>query len=375
MPRTSSPDGLAGLLEQQSSVVSRAQLLALGMKDRAMQYRVRKGGPWQKLLPGVYMATTGVPSLHQKELAALLYAGPGSMVTGPMALLHHGIRSGSGVDVIDVLVPVGRQRVSAGFARLHRTARMPTRASLAGQVRLALVPRAVADTVRQLTELREVRAVIADAVQLGRCTVGQLAEELRIGPVKGSAMFRSVLAEVADGIRSTAEGDLRDLIETARLPMPCSTRPCTTGTSSWASPTDGGRTPVSPARSIRAPGTCPPKTGIAPGAVTTGWPRRASSCCISPRVSSGMNVAFCTLFCAQRHIHTLGGPGQGVGVGSAFGEGEGHFLDGEQGGDVEGEELAAVHDGLQAAEGGLGGGGGGELAQVGLGVGELHSGA
>jgi hypothetical protein len=87
-------------------------------------------------------------------------------------------------------------------------------------VRLALVPRAVADTVRPLTELREVRAVVADAVQMGRCTVGQLAEELRIGPVKGSAMFRSVLAEVADGIRSTAEGDLRDLIGTARLPMP-----------------------------------------------------------------------------------------------------------------------------------------------------------
>jgi hypothetical protein len=207
-------------LAKQSSVVSRAQLLALGMKDRAVQYRVRRGGPWQKLLPGVYLATTGVPSLHQKELAALLYAGPSSLVTGPVALLHHGIRSGSGVDVIDVLVPASRQRVSAAFARLHRTARMPVRASLAGQVRLALVPRAVADTVRQLTELREVRAVVADAVQLGRCTVGQLAEELRVGPVKGSAMFRSVLAEVADGIRSTAEGDLRDLVRTTRLPMP-----------------------------------------------------------------------------------------------------------------------------------------------------------
>jgi hypothetical protein len=40
------------------------------------------------------------------------------------------------------------------------------------------------------------------------------------GPVRGSAMFRSVLAEVADGIRSTAEGDLRDLIRAARLPTP-----------------------------------------------------------------------------------------------------------------------------------------------------------
>jgi len=220
MPRTSSPDGLGDLLEKQSSVVSRQQLLALGMSDRAMQYRVRGGGPWQKLLPGVYLAATGFPSLYQKELAALLYAGPGSLVTGPLALMHHSLRGGSAVDVIDVLVPVGRQRLSAGFARLHRTVRMPARASSLGSVRLAPVPRAVADTVRQLNDLREVRAVVADAVQLGRCTVSQLAEELRIGPVKGSAMFRSVLAEVADGIRSTAEGDLRDPIGTAQLPMP-----------------------------------------------------------------------------------------------------------------------------------------------------------
>ena len=220
MPRTSSPAGLAGLLEQQSSVVSREQLLALGMKDHAMQYRVRRGGPWQILLPGVYLTASGVPSLSQKEVAALLYAGPGSLITGPLALMHHSIRSGSAADVIDVLVPAGRQRVSAGFARLHRTTRMPARASSAGPVRLTLVPRAVADTARQLTELRDVRAVVADAVQLGRCTVSQLAEELRTGPVRGSAVFRSVLAEVADGIRSTAEGDLRDVVRTARLPMP-----------------------------------------------------------------------------------------------------------------------------------------------------------
>jgi hypothetical protein len=221
MPRTSSFSGLGELLEQQHSVVSRGQLLGLGMTDNAMQYRVRRGGPWQILLPGVYLTTSGVPSLAQKEMAALLYAGPGSLITGPIALMHHSIRSGSTVeDAIDVLVPTGRQRLSTGFARLHRTTRMPAKAAFSGPVRLALVPRAVADTVRQHTDLRDVRAVVADAVQLGRCTVRQLAEELREGPVKGSAMFRSVLGEVADGIRSTAEGDLRDLILTARLPMP-----------------------------------------------------------------------------------------------------------------------------------------------------------
>jgi hypothetical protein len=153
-------------------------------------------------------------------MAALLYAGPGSLITGPIALMHHSIRSERDLDTIDVLVPVERQRRSAGFVRLQRTARMPARITSSGPVRLALVPRAVADTVRQLTSLKDVRAVVADAVQLGRCMVSELAHELNTGPVRGSAMLRSVLAEVAEGIRSTAEGDLRDLIRLARLPMP-----------------------------------------------------------------------------------------------------------------------------------------------------------
>src|SRR5579862_2353620 len=41
---------------------------------------------------------------------------------------------------------------------------------------------------------------------------------------------------------------------------------------------------------------------------------------------------------------------------SAFDEGEGHLLDGEQGGHVQGQALAAAHDGLHATQGGLRGG-------------------
>ncbi len=51
----------------------------------------------------------------------MLYAGPGSLVTGPVALMHHGIRSRPDLDVIDLLVPAGRLRRDTGFARLHRT--------------------------------------------------------------------------------------------------------------------------------------------------------------------------------------------------------------------------------------------------------------
>ena len=61
MPRTSSPNGLGELLEKQSCVVSRGQLLVLGMKDNTMQYRLRRGGPWQTLLPGVYLTVSPGP--------------------------------------------------------------------------------------------------------------------------------------------------------------------------------------------------------------------------------------------------------------------------------------------------------------------------
>ena len=64
------------------------------------------------------------------------------------------------------------------------------------------------------------RAVVADAMQRNKCAISRLATELDEGPAKGSALFREALADVADGIRSAAEGDLRDLLARSGLPMP-----------------------------------------------------------------------------------------------------------------------------------------------------------
>jgi hypothetical protein len=198
-------DRLGKLLGQQHGVASRAQLLALGMPDRAMQYRLRTG-PWQALLPGIYLSVAEPPSFAQQEMAALLYAGPDSLVTGLAALTHHGIGSATGqhvpgspgdVGVIDVLVPIRRQRLDVSFVRLHRTARIPARTLSAGPVRVALAPRAVTDAAWQLTSPADIRAVVTDAIQSGRCTLDELAIELNEGPIRGSATLRSVLAELA----------------------------------------------------------------------------------------------------------------------------------------------------------------------------------
>jgi hypothetical protein len=212
-------DALFRVLEQQLDVVSRQQALAAGLTKHALAHRLRLGGPWRRLLPGVYMAANGAPTTLQQEMAALLYAGPGSVITGPAALRSHHIRTEL-TEIIDVLVPSTRQRRDTQYVRLHRTSRMPTRIWEAGPVRYVPASRAVADAVRGMTSLRDVRAVVADAVQRDKCAISNLAIELSQGPNKGSAPFREALGDVADGIRSAAEGDLRDLLARSGLPMP-----------------------------------------------------------------------------------------------------------------------------------------------------------
>jgi hypothetical protein len=212
-------DALERLLFEQFNVISRNQTLAAGLSDNALRHRLRPGGPWSKLLPGVYMAVTGMPTTLQQEMAGLLYAGSGSLVTGPAALRCHHIGKVA-VDLVDILVPASTKRHGAGFVRLHRTTRMPGRIWQMGTVRYVPPSRAVGDAVRDMTSLRDVRAVVADAVQRSRCRVRELAAELGEGPSAGSALFRQALADVAGGIRSVAEADLKDLLAKAKIPMP-----------------------------------------------------------------------------------------------------------------------------------------------------------
>jgi hypothetical protein len=212
---------LAWTLAFQQGVLSRSQALAGGLTGNALQHRLRAGGPWQRLLPGVYLTATGQPTREQLLVASLVYAGPDGLITGPAALANYRIR-GPQTRVIDVLLPSATKRSDSGFVVVHRSSRMPGQVICDGPVRYAPPERAVADTVRAMTvtDLPAVRAVVAGAVQQNRCTIAHLAAELQAGPVRGSATLRAALAEVIDGIRSPAEADLRKLIRASQLPQP-----------------------------------------------------------------------------------------------------------------------------------------------------------
>jgi hypothetical protein len=220
MPKRSVFDqgSLRRTLAAQRQVITRSQALACGIPRSTVNAWCRPGGKWQKILPGVYSTVTGKPTLEQRQVAALLYAGTASVITGPSAIRLHRLRS-PGPDTIDVLVPWTAKRQSTGFVQIHRTRRMPGFYAT-GAVRFAIVARAVADASRQFASLDDVRAVVAEAVQKRACTIGEIGLELGSGPSQDTVHLRTALAEVRDGIRSVAEARFRQRVQRSDLPWP-----------------------------------------------------------------------------------------------------------------------------------------------------------
>jgi very-short-patch-repair endonuclease len=205
--------------DSQFGVISRDQATQCGVTRSALQHRVRPGGRWRRVLPGVYATATGKPTHDQLLMAALLYGGDGSMVTGLAALRSYKIQVPDTRE-IDILIPAGRHRASREFVVVRRTTRMPRRFTALGPIRYTMPARAVADAALGLVRLADVRAVVAGAVQRNCCTAADIAAELTGGPRRDSGRLRLALAEVEDGIRSAAEADLRLLIRRTRLPTP-----------------------------------------------------------------------------------------------------------------------------------------------------------
>jgi hypothetical protein len=220
-PFTDADRAVKLLFRQQYDIITRPQVLAAGLTTGALRWRIGPDGPWEPLLPGVYLNHKGSPTMAQREFAALLYVGRDGVLTGEGALRRWGLRVPHPQgEMVDVLIPATAQRQSARFVRTHRTTRMPEQVWATDGVRWAPVPRALADAARIELELRQVRALTAEAVQRRKCSVAELAEELRGGPKRGSAALREVLEEVLDGVASVAEGDLRKLVRSGRLPEP-----------------------------------------------------------------------------------------------------------------------------------------------------------
>ncbi|HEY0638346.1 MAG TPA: hypothetical protein VGD67_11925 [Pseudonocardiaceae bacterium] len=200
-----------------SGVASRAALLGLGIASSTLAQRCRPGGPWRRLIPGVFLVTGGTPTREQLVRGALSHAGPGAVVTGIEALRRHGVRRLPSDDTVHVLIPHARHVRGRSYVVIERTIRPP---AATGAIPLASPARALIDAARRMSRPDEVRAMVSDAIQRRICRLGELEAELAAATMVGTALIRRALKEIGRGVRSVAESWGMALLRRSRLPDP-----------------------------------------------------------------------------------------------------------------------------------------------------------
>ncbi|WAZ21740.1 hypothetical protein STRCI_002937 [Streptomyces cinnabarinus] len=238
-----SPRPLHQLTDVRRRVLTAAQLRAHGVPAAETNEQCRAGGPWQQLLPGVYLLHPGPPTSEERLNAVLLYAArertagvppqPGSgephrpvyteaVITGLAALTLHGFAATpplTALDTIDVLVPRLRRLRSTGCARIVRTPSMPPAEEVTG-LPVAPVPRALADAVAELSDAGAVRRLLTEAVRGGHCEPAAVVRELNQAKLLGRPhVVDAVDSLLAEG-RAIAEDRLYTMVREYGLPDP-----------------------------------------------------------------------------------------------------------------------------------------------------------
>ncbi|QUF03051.1 hypothetical protein KCV87_27025 [Actinosynnema pretiosum subsp. pretiosum] len=170
-------------------IASAALLVRLGLPAAELLSRCERGGPWQRLLPGVLLLSPIPPTRTQWARAALCYAGADAQLTGIDALHLHGMRSLPPAGQILVLSrrgkpPTDRVRVMA--------TRHPPPPLLMDGFPTAPLPRAATDAARVLDNPRALSAVFTEVVT----RTGVSTADLRALLPKATAATRQALAVV-----------------------------------------------------------------------------------------------------------------------------------------------------------------------------------
>ncbi|WP_162824203.1 hypothetical protein [Peterkaempfera bronchialis] len=225
-----STPSLDQLAQAQHNVVTASQLRARGVPARTVTEHCRHGGPWQRILPRVFLLQPGTPTPEQRLWAALLYAAQNGLVgrrgapalTGAAALALYGFASVPrlpAVSGVDVLVPAQRRLRDAGEVRIVRTDRS-LESRLVRGLACAPMARAVADALAAPTGPGAARELLREAVVDRGCPVRELVGELRAAGLLEVAPVRAALDEVLTAAREGARQRLADLLDTWLLPAP-----------------------------------------------------------------------------------------------------------------------------------------------------------
>ncbi|MFJ8014553.1 hypothetical protein [Streptomyces sp. NPDC096339] len=212
---------------RQLGLATRHQLVGAGIPEGTITSRTRPGGPWQRLLPRVYLLQTGPPDPRQRALSTVLYAaepasdpltGDTAALTGGAALALLGIREAPH-DPADVLIRAPRKLGATAWVRPLATSRWPGTITVSGIPSTRPV-RAATDFASRADHPDRIRSVLAHVVQAGWCHPHDLHAELRAARLLTRPAVRAAAAELLAGVRSIAEARARDTLTATDLPTP-----------------------------------------------------------------------------------------------------------------------------------------------------------
>ena len=191
-------------------------LVTAGVNRQTIRRRIQRGA-WQEPCPSVVCRTTGSLSAYQWLVAASTYGGPGAMISHASAGELWSF--GPAPPRVHVTVPHGRHPRSTDEVAVHQSSRA-CRPELVEDVLVTPPARTAVDMALSLTTSAAVTALLGRALQRGRVSLDQLADELLLAPRRGSALATAAMADLAIGSRSAAEGQLLRLMRRAGLPLP-----------------------------------------------------------------------------------------------------------------------------------------------------------
>lgn len=210
---------IARLAERQHGVVSRAQLVGMGLGRYAIGHRL-ECGRFHALHRGVYAVGHSAVSREGRWMAAVLVTGPGA------ALSHRSAATIWGVHVSTrtrVEVTAERQCTSRPGVEVHRSRLSPDEVTAVDGIPVTTVPRTLLDLATVLGRREVARAA-------NEAEARQLADPLSLGDLvaryprrRGIATIKAILADGRIGAtvtRSELEGRFLAFLGDAGLPRP-----------------------------------------------------------------------------------------------------------------------------------------------------------
>lgn len=159
--------------------------------------------------------------MYAAEPGAEPLSGDTAALTGGAALALLGIREVPyGPDTLtDVLIRAPRRLTGTPEVRPLPTSRWPRTITVSG-IPSARPVRAAADFAACSQDPDRIRSTLAHVVQAGWCHPHALHAELRAARLLNRPEVRAAAAELLAGVRSIAEGQARDALNTTDLPTP-----------------------------------------------------------------------------------------------------------------------------------------------------------